>query len=167
MQTASTKPASKMQEKRMKLIELSAQAKKLRQEFIDNARTPAEAAFWASKSINFMLLNYIYTEGGSTRFETFDGWKEQGATIRKGAKAILIWGQPQQAVATAQQDTASAEPKEDATAQEYEFFPICFLFSEDDVFFPNTEKADQEEQTQAATTTVAPPQIDSSAFDDL
>ena len=169
MRNKGKNPSPKLQEKREKLIELSVQAKKLRQQKIDNAKTTEEAAFWASRTINYMLLHHIYTEGGGTRFETFNEWKAQGATIRKGAKATVIWGQPRQGVATQEQDEAkpNTDPTEDTTAAEYEFFPLCFLFSEDDVYFTNAEQSGDEKTTEAAPAIPAPPVIDNAAFNDL
>lgn len=168
MRNKGKNPSPKLQEKREKLIELSVQAKKLRQQKIDNATTAEEAAFWASRTVNYMLLHHIYTEGGGVRFETFNQWKEEGATIRKGAKATVIWGQPRQGIATQEQvdATPNAEPTEDTTAAEYEFFPLCFLFSEDDVYFTNAEQTD-DTPAEAVPAVPAPPVIDNAAFNDL
>ena len=168
MRNKGKNPSPKLQEKREKLIELSAQAKKLRQQKIDTAKTTEEAAFWATRTVNYMLLHHIYTEGGGVRFETFNEWKAQGATIHKGAKATVIWGQPRQGVATLEQDEAKPnnESSEDAAAAEYEFFPLCFLFSEDDVYFTNAEQSD-DTPTETAPAPPAPPVIDNAAFNDL
>lgn len=161
-------PSPKLQAKREKLIALSVQAKKLRQQKIDNAKTTEEAAFWASRTVNYMLLHHIYTESAAVRFETFQGWKAEGATIRKGAKATVIWGQPRQGIAKVEQAEANpnTEPTEETTAAEYEFFPLCFLFSEDDVYFTNAEQSD-ENSADTAPAAPTPPVLDSSAFNDL
>ena len=142
---------SKIQEKRANLIELSQEAKAMRQEYINKSQTPTEAAFWASRTINYMLLNHIYGSEGM-RFETFKEWKAQGATIKKGAKATVIWGQPRQAVQSLA-DKLKANPNEmpidEIEATEYEFYPLCFLFSEDDVYFTSVE-TDTEQPTSSA-----------------
>lgn len=163
-----------MQEKRAKLIALSAEAKALRQLKIDTAQTVEEAVFWQTRTINYMLLNYIYPNAGQ-RFETFKEWKAQGATIKKGAKATIIWGQPRQGVAkpeqpeatTASATAAATTPTDDMTPEQYEFFPICFLFSEEDVFFTNAEAEAQPETTEAVPIAPTVPVIDSSAFNEL
>lgn len=168
MRNKSTKPSPKLQEKRAKLIELSAQAKKLRQQKIDNAQTAEEALFWQTRTVNYMLLHHVYSDGG-TRFETFNEWKAQGATIKKGAKATVIWGQPRQGVATLEQKIEAAPntvPTDENTAEEYEFFPLCFLFSEDDVYFTNAEQAADEATEQAAPAN-AVPTIDNNAFNEI
>lgn len=157
--TTDTPKPTKIQEKRAMLIELSQEAKAMRQEFINKSQNATEAAFWASRTINYMLLNHIYGSGG-VRFETFKEWKAQGATIKKGAKATVIWGQPRQAVPSLA-DKLKANPNEmpidEIEPNEYEFYPLCFLFSEDDVYFTSVE-TDTEQPTSSATpeTTIDP-----------
>lgn len=169
MRNKSTKPNPKLQEKRAKLIELSAKAKSLRQQKIKTAKTPEEALFWQSRTINYMLLNYIYSNG-DTRYETFHEWKEQGATIKKGAKATIIWGQPRTGTAMSEQKTKddTNAVRTDAPAEEYEFFPLCFLFAESDVYFPNTD-LDAETTAESIPAVVSDiiPIMDNSAFNDL
>ena len=165
--TADKPKPTKIQEKRAMLIELSQEAKAMRQEFINSSQTPTEAAFWASRTINYMLLNHIYGSEG-VRFETFKEWKAQGATIKKGAKATVIWGQPRQGVATLEQRLQKDPhtlPVDDIAVEEYEFFPLCYLFSEDDVYFTNAEQSDTNEEQQ----TPAPiaPIIDEDTFDEI
>ena len=98
-----------------------------------------------------MLLNHIYGSEG-VRFETFKEWKAQGATIKKGAKATVIWGQPRQAVPSLA-DKLKANPNEmpidDIEQNEYEFYPLCFLFSEDDVYFTSVEPETEQPTTSA------------------
>ncbi len=139
MQRKDTKNNEKLQAKRTKLIELSITAKKLRAQFINSARTPAELEFWSTRTINYILLRYVYNNGAELRYETFKEWKARGATIKKGAKATIVWGQPRKGAIMP--DSENAPGNVDASndsedMQEYEFFPLCFLFSENDVFFP-------------------------------
>lgn len=168
MQRKNNKPSASIQEKRAKLIALSLKAKELRQQKKDNAKTIEEAIFWQTRTINYMLLNHIYSDGG-VQYETFNEWKAQGATIKKGAKATVIWGQPRKGMAALEQNLEkepNTVPTDDVTPEEYEFFPLCFLFSEDDVFFPNTEGSEEspatDEQQQARK-----PLIDSDAINEL
>ena len=168
MQRKNNKPSASIQEKRAKLIALSLKAKELRQQKKDNAKTIEEAIFWQTRTINYMLLNHIYSDGG-VQYETFNEWKAQGATIKKGAKATVIWGQPRKGMAALEQNLEkepNTVPTDDVTPEEYEFFPLCFLFSEDDVFFPNTEDSEEspatDEQQQARK-----PLIDSDAINEL
>lgn len=149
MRHKNNKPSTTLQEKREKLIALSIRAKELRQQKINESKTVEEAMFWQTRTINYMLLNHIYSDGG-VKFETFKEWKSQGATIKKGAKATVIWGQPRQGVATLEQkldNDPNSIPTEDTAVEEYEFFPLCFLFSEDDVYFTSAN----EERTQTET----------------
>lgn len=155
--TPNNQAPTKLQEKRAILVALSQQAKQLRQDKINNAQTTEEAAFWSSRTINYMLLNHIY-KSESVRFETFKEWKAQGATIKKGAKATIIWGQPRQGVATIEQKLQKdphSVPVDDIAVEEYEFFPLCYLFSEDDVYFTNAEQ-DNTLETEETSAPVQP-----------
>lgn len=40
------------------------------------------------------LLRFHYACKGYTNLKTFKEWKEAGYTVRKGEKALLIWGMP-------------------------------------------------------------------------
>lgn len=165
--TPNNQAPTKLQEKRAILVALSQQAKQLRQDKINNAQTTEEAAFWSSRTINYMLLNHIY-KSERVRFETFKEWKAQGATIKKGAKATVIWGQPRQGVATLEQRLQKDPhtlPVDDIAVEEYEFFPLCYLFSEDDVYFTNAEQNDTNEE-QPTPAPIAPI-IDEDTFNEI
>lgn len=40
------------------------------------------------------LLRFYYACKGYTNLKTFKEWKKEGFTVRKGEKALLIWGMP-------------------------------------------------------------------------
>jgi len=121
----------KHKQKRAELIALSAKAKDLRDDLTEQAENEETALYWASRTVNFMLLNHIYETDGATEFNTFKQWKEQGATIKKGAKAFLIWGQP---LSAQRQQEAEAQGKEpEGEDDEYSYFPLCYLFSDKQV----------------------------------
>lgn len=63
----------------------------------------------------------IYKENNPEikEFNTFWQWKDKGFTILKGSKAFLVWGQP---VSRPQENEGSDE-------DEFNFFPLCYLFS--------------------------------------
>ncbi len=107
--------------KRLKLSQLSQQAKELKENFINQSETTAEALYWAGKSLNYFLLYNIYETNGATEFNTFNQWKEKGATILKGSKAFLIWGQPVK--------NKKEEEQKEKTEDPYKYFPVCYLFS--------------------------------------
>ena len=116
-----------MNPKRAELIALSNEAKEIRDTMAEAAETENEAMYWASRTINYMLLNHMYQTEGATEFNTFKQWKEQGATIKKGSKAFLVWGQP-----VGKQRAKEAPEKGQQTDEEdnYKYFPICYLFSD-------------------------------------
>lgn len=69
-----------------------------------------------------------------SEFNTFGQWKEMGYTIKKGSKGFLFWGQPRK---ISQIPEGSTEP------EEFKFWPLCYLFSNDQVFKKTEETAPQ------------------------
>ena len=59
MERKNNKLNSKTQEKRQVLISLSIEARALREEKKHTANTIEEAAFWESRTINYMLLRFF------------------------------------------------------------------------------------------------------------
>jgi len=68
------------------------------------------------------LLRMFYAAAGHTELKTFDEWKKAGYIVRKGQKALLLWGRPRR-----QDKEADDTNVGDATAME--FFPTCYVFS--------------------------------------
>ena len=93
------------------------------------------------------LLRAMYAQQGHTELKTFDEWKQAGYIVRKGQKAILLWGKPRKADRDKQAATGptaeSTEAKGAAAAgkdEQDEFFPVCYVFSNLQVH-PITDKA--------------------------
>jgi len=135
---------TKIQEKRLELSKLSRQAEDIREGLIRQAQEDGKGnleIFYASCTINYLLLNHIYDTHGAKEFKTFWQWKKENATIKKGSKAFLIWGQP-----------IEKNNKEDATEEEkgdeYRFFPLCFLFSDKQVVKKEDRKAVKHEEKE-------------------
>lgn len=63
-----------------------------------------------------------------TEFKTFGQWKQEGATVRKGEKAFLVWGQPRK---IEQVPEGSDEP------EEFKYWPVCYLFANTQVHIPD------------------------------
>ena len=102
-----------IQAKRNELKELSRQLQKQAQDH------------GLKTSTNFLLREW-YAADGHKELKTFEQWKEQGYFVRKGEKALLLWGHPKpskQALTTA---TENGKTEEDA---ENDFYPIAYVFS--------------------------------------
>lgn len=87
-------------------------------------------------------LHEMYAEQnpGIEEFNTFNQWKEKGYTIRRGSKAFLFWGQPRRAEQTPE---GSDEP------EEYKYWPLCYLFSNEQVHKNSErEEAGQEQEPE-------------------
>ena len=162
MERKNNNPNSKIQEKRQVLISLSIESRALLEEKKHKANTIEEAAFWESRTINYMLLRFFY---GGGRFQTFKEWKTDGAVIKKGAKAIVIWGQPKKGSPTDIGDTNLSE--EEKELKKYEFFPLCYLFSEKDVVFPNAKEKDVKEEHTIEKEKEIPAEIDNELINNL
>lgn len=83
---------------------------------ISNAVKPLVKA-GAFDSVNEAILS-TYRNEQHQEFKKFWEWKRQGYTILKGSKAFPVWAQPVKQKGTEQNE-----------GEEYEFFPICYLFS--------------------------------------
>lgn len=86
------------------------------------------------------LLRFHYACQGCSNLKTFKEWKEAGYVVRKGEKALLIWGTP---VISKTEKERIAELKkqgkeEEAKEAKEDFFPLCYLFAESQVH--KTEK---------------------------
>lgn len=65
-------------------------------------------------------LRKLYESKGHLNLKTLREWNEIGRKVKKGERALLMWGTPKK-----------RQPKpEDTEADELDFYPICFLFSE-------------------------------------
>lgn len=70
----------------------------------------------AIKSINEALKS-IYSAQGHDTLKTLREWNNEGKRIKKGEHALLLWGRPK-------------TKQVDETADEFSFYPICFVFSD-------------------------------------
>lgn len=70
-------------------------------------------------------LKLIYLQHGHTILKTHDQWEQEGKRIKRGAKALYLWGK--QTVKTIEEN---GEPKE------IKYFPLVALFSENQVYTP-------------------------------
>ena len=75
------------------------------------------------------LLRDMYAQQGHTELKTFDEWKEAGYIVRKGQKAILLWGKPRKHNAGKENAEAGEDTDQQTTDQQDDFFPVCYVFS--------------------------------------
>lgn len=114
--------------KRIALSERSKKARAFREEQLKKCTSDADALFWASQSINDIVIMWYKEESGATEFKSFFQWKQAGFTVKKGEKAFLLWAKKRKA-------TAKIEVKEneDPLEEEYRFFPLAYVFSDKQV----------------------------------
>lgn len=121
-----TKSKKQIDIRRQVLIQMSVKARGYRQEQINKANTEKELLYWSSVRINDIIAQWYREESGATTFKTFKQWKEEGFSIKKGSKAFILWAKKRKATKQDEQSQKGHEPSLD----EYEFFPIAYLFSD-------------------------------------
>ncbi len=72
----------------------------------------------------FVTDQYKSDNPGIEEFNTFNQWREKGFKIIKGSTAFVVWGSPRKG--KLEEPVKNADGKED---DEFEFFPLCYLFS--------------------------------------
>lgn len=73
------------------------------------------------ESVNEGLVD-MYRQQGHTEIHSFKKWLEMGYCVRKGEKALLLWGEPRKAT--------NKEKKTEKDEDEFEFFPLTYVFSQ-------------------------------------
>ena len=125
------KKITKIQIRRQQLREISAEAKFIHEE--EKIKAEIEENFQLllklkTYSVNRMIWTYIYKR---EVLKSFNNWRKLGYSVKKGAKSKLLWGQ---------KIFAEKENKELNRIEEYEIYPVAFVFSEKDVVKHKTEK---------------------------
>jgi ferritin len=75
-------------------------------------------------SINEGLAD-IYAQEGHTELNSFRGWIKKGFAVKKGEKALLLWGQPK--------ESTKQEPQEGPEDSKNQFWPLAYVFSQNQV----------------------------------
>ncbi|WP_421977821.1 hypothetical protein [Roseivirga seohaensis] len=130
--------------KREQLIEKSLLAREMRE------LNPA----LEESTINEIVIEYFYSDDENIEFNTFKQWKAQGAIIKKGSESFPVWGQPLK-LDKKEVDTSKMSEEEKEKAK-YKYWPICHLFSNNQVRWPEEEKA-QDEAEKATTKEIKEP----------
>lgn len=64
-------------------------------------------------------LKEFYAERGHTTLNTYRQWAELGYQVKRGEKALLLWGSPRK------KEQAMPEDEDEA----YKFWPLAYVFS--------------------------------------
>jgi hypothetical protein len=130
MEANEERPKRPRNANREALLILSNDAKSLRDKWAQDAQNPEESFYWASRTLNFIMLKYFYKVPEGMELGTFHQWKAKGCMIKKGEKALTIWGQP---IHSQRLEKAKAKGEPAPEEDESEYFPMCFLFRADQV----------------------------------
>ena len=122
IETVKTETISKSKANYLHLISISEQARKIKETLIEGAETAKQKAYFMARPLNYFILTCVYF-GATTQFKTFEEWQKEGASINKGEKAFLIWGQP------VERETAT----DDQATEKMLHYPISYVFSRQQV----------------------------------
>jgi hypothetical protein len=75
-------------------------------------------------SINDALV-MLYNGEGHTEIHSFKKWLSLGFTVKRGEKALLLWGEPRKAF--------NQEKQGEKEKDEFNFFPLAYVFSQKQV----------------------------------
>lgn len=78
-------------------------------------------------SVNEAIVEVYKKENEEiTELHTFLEWKDKGYRVKKGEKAFPIWGRKRKAKKTVEKEGEEEE-------KEFKFFPVCYLFADNQV----------------------------------
>lgn len=103
--------------------------------------------------VNDLLMMLVYNPENEFSFNSFNGWKRDGYTIKKGAKAFLLWGQPINS--DKQEDKETAQGTEEEENTDKTFFPLAFVFRSDQVLKPLKRPKPKEKPKKVDVSTVS------------
>lgn len=70
-------------------------------------------------------LKSLYRQEGHTTLKTMRQWNGEGKRVKKGERALCLWGRPKQTI----QEKNNTETSQSDDDQSLNFYPICFVFS--------------------------------------
>lgn len=122
--TTNTQEVSMTEEMKLKRQALKALSKEVMQ-FIEQEQ---------AATVNEALVIH-YAQQGHTNLHSFRGWLTEGKVVKKGEKALLLWGEPRQGGKIEKEKPQPGSQDDD----DYKFFPLAYVFSEKQVE-PLTQK---------------------------
>ncbi len=99
-----------------RLLEASNQAREIRDAIVEYETKEEIGRYLYPRNLNYYILNHVYKQYEGEEFKTFDEWKKEGETIKRGAKAYPIWGKPQRVI-------------NEETGEEKVYYPMNYVFS--------------------------------------
>jgi hypothetical protein len=121
--------------RRSRLKELSSKAREYRSRMIYAAMSEGnmlEVERWTFTRINDILEMWYKESSGATDFKTFRQWQQEGYHVERGSKAFVLWGRKRKSKG-APNVSAAAGSDEEPQEHEYTFFPIAYVFSNQQV----------------------------------
>lgn len=67
----------------------------------------------------------MYAEQGHTEIHSYRKWIEQGFQVKRGSKALLLWGEPRNGGKQEKPEQKNGDDKD-----EFKFWPLAYVFSQ-------------------------------------
>lgn len=126
--------STNIEQRRSELIVLSQKAREYREIQLNNANNEEDFIRWSTTTINDIIADSYRNRTGATVFKTLKQWNQLGYRVNKGEKAFTLWGRKKEV-------KEKKENKQDSDNEvDYEFYPIAFLFSDQQVKIGGTAK---------------------------
>jgi len=81
------------------------------------------------ESVNEGLIGIYYVQG-HTELKTIHQWNKEGKSVKKGEKALLLWGKPQPYKKADEVTSATPSEETENGTESREFYPLCYVFSQ-------------------------------------
>lgn len=72
-------------------------------------------------------LKAIYSESGHTDLKTLHQWNKEGKSIKKGERALCLWGSPKRLESAEDSHNSTTDQTDENDSMN--FYPLCFVFS--------------------------------------
>lgn len=89
--------------------------------------------FEGCEKVNDFLLVMHQQATGCETFKTFHDWKKAGYKVKKGSKSYRVWGSPLKAKKQGEEQPAPEVEGESDVEKTFKFWPMCSLFTENQV----------------------------------
>lgn len=119
---------SKAKAARASLKKISQEAKAVRLGMVQEAKTLDEKMAADALGVNEVIVMMYQKSTGFNDFKTFADWKKAGYSVNKGETGFPVWGKPRKV-----KQSMTDEEDRELVADEWEFYPVCYLFNESQV----------------------------------
>ncbi len=153
--------SAKSKAARLVLRDKSQEARVIRERMIKEAKTPREVVTAEDVTLNSIIVESYIQETGCTQFKTFHDWKKAGYKVNKGESGFSVWGTPKRV-----KDKVETTDGEVLEGKGWEFWPLCYLFNENQVSKKDDPKPTKKDSVQGKTELEVKPESQENSTED-